>query len=72
MFFLRFTAVNACFPSMKSVFHGGKHRFHVEESFMRLRGCGFAAIFNDEVFYERRGLRLIAFALMNGSLPVHH
>jgi hypothetical protein len=48
---LGFTAVNACFPSMKSVFHGAKHRFHVEDPLMQLRGYVYGPIINDEVSY---------------------
>ena len=48
---LGFTAVNACFPSMESVFHGGKHRFHVEDPLMQLRGSVYGPIINDEVSY---------------------
>ena len=69
---LRFTAVNACFPSMKSVFHGVKHRFRVEDLVMRLRVCNFAAIFKDDIFYEDQGLCPTGYSLLNGSLPSHH
>ncbi len=48
---LGFTAVNACFPSMESMFHGVKHRFHVEDPLMQLRGYVYEPIINDEVSY---------------------
>lgn len=49
---LSFTAVNACPPSMRSVFHGVKHIFRVEDLVMWLRVFIFAAIFKDKVSYE--------------------
>lgn len=35
---LSFSAVNACFPTIKSVFRGVKHRFRGEDWTMQLRG----------------------------------
>ena len=67
--FLRFPTVNACFPPMKSVFHVGKHRFHVEDWFMLLRVLVFGAIFKDEIFYKVQGLHPMDSSLMNGPLP---
>ena len=69
---LRFTAVNACFPPIKPVFHGVKRRFRVEDLAMRLIVCNFAPIFNDEFLYEVQGLRPIGFSLLHGSLPTPH
>ena len=69
---LRFTAVNACFPSIKSVFHGVKRRFRVEDLVVRLRVCIFVPIFKDEVFYEVQGLRPIGYSLLYGLLPSSH
>ena len=67
--FLRFPAVNACFPPMKSVFPDVKHRFHVEDWFMFLRVLVFGAIFKDEIFYKVQGLHPMDSSLMNGPLP---
>ena len=64
--------MNACFPSIKSVFRGVKRRFRGEDLVMQLNVCIFVAILKDEVTYVVRGLRPIASYILYGSLTTPH